>query len=92
MTVYVDPAVLEWRGRRWCHLTADDDDELHAMAARLGLVRAWFQVREGRPWNNHYDLPEDVRAQAIALGAVAITTAESARLRRAKREGMLAGR
>ena len=39
MTVYVDDAVTLWRGRRWAHLMADTVEELHAMAARLGLPR-----------------------------------------------------
>ena len=37
MTVYVDDPVILWRGRRWAHLMADTLDELHAMAAQLGL-------------------------------------------------------
>jgi hypothetical protein len=79
MATYVDEAIWEWRGRRWCHLTADSESELHAMAAQLGLVRQWFQSKPGRPWSDHYDLPEEVRAQAIACGAQPLTTREMAR-------------
>lgn len=47
MTVYVDDAAIAATvGRvtsRWSHLIADDRDELHAFASRLGLLRAWFQ-------------------------------------------------
>jgi hypothetical protein len=25
MATYVDEAIWEWRGRRWCHLTADSE-------------------------------------------------------------------
>ena len=64
---------MEWRGRRWCHLLADELDELHAFAAGLGLRRAWFQERPGRPWKDHYDLPEDRRGDAIRRGAVDLT-------------------
>jgi ketosteroid isomerase-like protein len=78
MATYVDEAIWEWRGRRWCHLTADTEDELHAMAARLGLVRQWFQAKPERPWSNHYDLPEEVRVQAIACGARPLTRRETA--------------
>jgi hypothetical protein len=66
MTVLVDPAVWPWRGRRWAHLVSDESyDELHAMAARLGIERRWFQ-------GDHYDVPAEVRELAIALGAVPV--------------------
>jgi hypothetical protein len=63
--VYVDDAQIPWRGRRWSHLVADTPEELHRAAARLGLRREWAQDK-GRTL--HYDLPEDVRSVAIALG------------------------
>ena len=79
MATYVDEALWEWRGRRWCHLTADSEEELHEFAARLGLVRQWFQTKPDRPWADHYDLPEEVRVQAIACGARPMTTRDMAR-------------
>lgn len=82
MAVYVDDARIEWRGRRWSHLQADTPAELHAFAARLGLRRAWFQAKPGKPEHDHYDVPEEVRERAIALGAVAETWREGARRRR----------
>lgn len=70
MTVYVDDAVFPWRGRRWAHLMADELDELHAFAARLGLAREDFQdLRSGA----HYDVDASTRARAIALGATAVS-------------------
>jgi len=44
-------------------------DELHAMADALGIERRWFQ-------GDHYDVPEDYRDRAIALGAVPVTSRE----------------
>jgi hypothetical protein len=79
MAVYVDEPIWESRGRRWCHLTADTSAELHEFAARLGLLRQWFQSKSGRPWHDHYDLPEEVRTQAIACGARSLTTREMGR-------------
>lgn len=85
MGVYVDEAIWEWRGRRWCHLVADTEDELHAFGDRLGLQRRWLQHRPARPWLDHYDLHEVARDVAIALGAEPITLREMALHIRAKR-------
>lgn len=70
MSVYVDDAVTLWRGQRWAHMMADTLDELHAMAARLGMPRRAFQDKRS---GAHYDLTETLREQALAFGAVAIS-------------------
>lgn len=70
MTVYVDDAVTLWRGQRWAHLMADTLDELHAMAAQLGLPRRAFQDKTS---GAHYDVPASLREDAIRQGAVAIS-------------------
>jgi hypothetical protein len=73
----VDRAIWRWRGRCWAHLVSDESyEELHDFAARLGLRRAWFQ-------GDHYDVPEEVRAEAIALGAEAVEAVELVRRLRA---------
>lgn len=67
MTIYVD-SFLGAVPKRWVgggHMTCSNIDELHAMAAQIGLKRAWFQD-ETFP---HYDLTANKRAQAIAAGA-----------------------
>ena len=68
MTVYVDDAIWNWRGLKWCHLMADDTDQLHRFAARLGVYRSSYQ---GPPKTSapHYDLTAFERRRAIALGA-----------------------
>ena len=68
MAVYVDEAIWSWRGRRWCHLLADDIDELHRFAAQLGLTRFSYQ---GPPKtaSPHYDLTSFERRRALARGA-----------------------
>lgn len=82
MTVYVDdfrvPAKVGRVSGRWSHLTADDVEELHTFAARLGLRRAWFQARckhsgcQPCPhW--HYDVTDTMRRKAIAQGAAPVT-------------------
>ena len=70
MAVYVDDAVTLWRGERWAHLMADSLEELHACAAALGLPRHAFQDRRS---GAHYDLHADLRARAIAWGAVPLS-------------------
>lgn len=71
MSVYVDIAIHTMRGRRMCHMFSPDVAELHAMAARIGLRRRWFQdpltMRVSWP---HYDI--DVASRTIALGFGAI--------------------
>ena len=58
----------------WCHMATDSNlSELHQMAARLGLRRAWFQ---DKPTHPHYDLTPAKRALAIKLGAKVVTTHE----------------
>jgi hypothetical protein len=85
VAVYVDEPIWQWRGRRWCHLTADDGEELHRFAAELGLRRRWFQSKPERPWHDHYDLPEEVRELALAYGAVALSTVEMGRMQADRR-------
>jgi hypothetical protein len=69
MTVYVDDAIWDWQGRKWCHLLADDIDELHRFAHMLGLHRVSYQgpPKSGNP---HYDLTSFERSRAIASGAI----------------------
>jgi Protein of unknown function (DUF4031) len=88
VAVYVDEALWEFRGRMWCHITADSVDELHAFAADLGIPRRAFQSRPGRPWVDHYDLPETHREAAVARGAVPLTFREAVAQMRDRRARM----
>ena len=86
MSVYVDEAIFERWGRRWCHLTADTPEELHAFADMLGLERSRVQSKLARPWADHYDITEEKRNEAVARGAVEITLKQAGiRLARARR-------
>jgi hypothetical protein len=75
VAVYVDDALWPWQGLKWCHLLADDIDELHRFAARLGVHRASYQgpPRISAP---HYDLTAFERRRAMALGARACSREE----------------
>ena len=79
MTVYIDDmyryAFGAFRGMQMSHMIADDEAELHAMAAHIGMKREWFQ-------GDHYDVPLPRRELAIASGAVAITYRQAGAMRR----------
>lgn len=69
MSIYVDDAIWKWQGRKWCHLLADDIDELHRFAREIGLHRSSYQ---GPPKtaNPHYDITGFERSRALARGAI----------------------
>lgn len=83
MAVYVDPLfrweskdpqafrVGERNGHMWCHMFADTDEELHALAARIGMRREWHQPRPPHRLS-HYDLTPGRRKRAVALGALEV--------------------
>lgn len=91
MAILVDTAIWPHRGRRWAHLVSDTSlGELHVFAEALGLPRAAFQ-------GDHYDVPTELRARALAAGADAVSSHELVRrlraagLRRRSRIGQLPG-
>lgn len=70
MTILIDNAHWPNHGRHWCHLVSDESlTELHVFASRLGLPERGFS-------GDHYDLPEEVRAAAIAMGALEVESRE----------------
>lgn len=79
MTVYIDDmyryAIGQFRGMQMSHMIADSATELHAVAARIGMKREWYQ-------GDHYDVPLTRRDQAIAVGAVVITYRQCGMMRR----------
>lgn len=86
MACYVD-TVRSYPGKglrftEFCHLLADTRDELHAMADQLGIPRRFFQ---DHPWRWHHDLPDQLRARAVELGAIEVTMHEVGALLRARR-------
>lgn len=72
MSVYVDDMEASYGRMKMCHMIADSDDELHAMAAKIGVARKWWQSPE-KTSGSHYDIALSKKALAIAAGAVAIT-------------------
>jgi hypothetical protein len=60
-----------WPYSQACHLMADSDDELHAMAQRIGLIRLWHQPSPPASVS-HYDLTQTKRKAAIKAGALEV--------------------
>lgn len=75
MPVYVDDMYLSSAGQfgrmKMSHLLADTDEELHAMADKIGVARRWHQAPPRH--DSHYDIAMSKRAQALAHGAISIT-------------------
>jgi hypothetical protein len=77
VTVLVDAAIWPFEGRKWAHLVSDTSfEELHEFAEQLGIPRRAFQ-------GDHYDVPNDYRDRALALGAVSVPSRELVRRLRA---------
>lgn len=72
MTVYVDDMKAAYGRMIMCHLLADTDEELHAMADKIGVARKWWQSPE-KTSGSHYDIALSKKALAIQFGAVEIT-------------------
>ncbi|MEU5536770.1 DUF4031 domain-containing protein [Streptomyces sp. NPDC020362] len=74
MTVYIDPPSWPGHGRMWSHLVSDVSyAELHFFAEELGVPRRAFE-------RDHYDLPSHRYADAVAAGAVEVSSREVVRL------------
>jgi hypothetical protein len=73
MAVYVDTMQAPFKGMLMCHMIADSEHELHAMAAAIGMERKWYQ-------RDHYDISMDRKQLAIQKGAREIGVRELAAL------------
>lgn len=89
MSVYVDDMRAKFGRMIMCHMVADTDVELHAMAANLGIKRTWHQ--KAGTYHSHYDVSLSVRANAVRLGAQEITRAELGAILKHRRETNWAG-
>ena len=68
--ILIDPPLVPSRGRMWSHLASDASyDELHAFARGLGIPERGFD-------RDHYDVPEEWYDEAVARGAVPVTSRE----------------
>ena len=74
--VYVDDMKAEFKPKHrpglnyiMSHMIADTEEELHEMAAKIGVARKWYQ-------GDHYDVTQSAKARAIKFGAKQITWRE----------------
>lgn len=74
ISVYVDVLMNHgWSLGPSCHMYADTLDELHEIAAKIGMKRSWFQDKRLK----HYDLVASKRRLAVAHGAIEHTSREA---------------
>lgn len=80
MPVYVDDMRAKFGRMVMCHMIGDEQD-LHAMAQKIGVARKWYQ-------GDHYDICLSKRELAVTFGAVPITMKQcAAMVRRFKETG-----
>lgn len=89
VAVYVDDMRARYGRMIMCHMIADVDADLHAMADRIGVARKWHQAPPLH--DSHYDISLAKRALAVAAGAVEISARQSACMRLLRRAGGLLG-
>lgn len=90
MTVYVDNMEAKYGRMIMCHMLADSDEELHAMADLIGVDRKWHQ-KPGTT-HSHYDICKSKKELAIKYGAVQIDRTELGNILRNKRKGIENGK
>lgn len=80
MAVYVDDmrASLKVGNRTYvmCHMIADGEDELRAMAAAIGVQLRYHQYQG--TYKSHFDIALTKRALAVKRGALEITAQQVA--------------
>lgn len=84
MTVYVDDFNANYGRMVMVHMLADSDDELHAMADRIGVARRWHQAPPKH--DSHYDICLSKKALAVKAGAVEIGCREAACMNRRRNQ------
>ncbi len=68
--ILIDPPLVPSRGRMWSHVASDTSyDELHVFAQGLGIPERGFD-------RDHYDVPAELYDDAVAAGAVPVSSRE----------------
>lgn len=87
MAVYVDDMRAPFGRLVMCHMLADSDEELLAMADRIGVQRKWHQYPGTH--RSHFDIALSKRALAVAAGAKEITWRQAGLVTRRRRQELL---
>lgn len=90
MTVYVDDMREPFGRMVMCHMMADSDEELHAMADKIGVSRKWHQ--KPGTYKSHYDIALSKRKLAIYFGAIEINRAQVGAILKRRKEAIIAAR
>jgi hypothetical protein len=69
VSVYVDDAIHRYGRMIMCHMWADTEAELLAMADAIGVARKWVQRPPKASWV-HFDICKTKRALAVRAGAI----------------------
>lgn len=77
MSVYVDDMAAPFGNMVMCHMWADTDAELLAMADQIGVQRKWIQGHSELSFGKHkkaswvhFDIAKSKRALAVLAGAI----------------------
>lgn len=70
MAVYVDPSKWKHGRMHMCHMVGDTEQELHAMADKIGVSREHYH-------DYHYNVCKAKRELAIREGAIKITSRQA---------------
>lgn len=84
MAVYVDSMRSRFARMIMCHMAADTEEELLAMATLIGLPHMWHQF-PGTP-KSHFDISLSKKDLAIRAGAIQVRPCDIVQLIRAKRK------
>lgn len=68
MAIYVDFVKIKFKGYLWCHLLADNLQELHDFAELIDVDKRLFHRDASYP---HYDITVQMRETALYHGAIA---------------------
>jgi len=87
LVVYVDDMQAEYFPKHrpkvryvMSHMIADTEEELHAMAKRIGVACRWYQ-------KDHYDITQSCKKLALQYGAIQITLCQCSRMVMNRRRG-----
>jgi hypothetical protein len=84
--VYVDSAFLPFRRMLMCHMIADTEEELEAMAKTIGVQLKWWQYKG--TYKSHFDICSSKRDLAIKAGAIVIDKKKLSELLKGKRNAI----